>query len=300
SGRPCRKGWNGPLLEIVRNRSRVTCGNRTATLLDAEALMSRSCRFPLVALSIVCVAFAMSASAAPLEPVHSLAAKEKAPLLNTLKELVSIESGSSDREGLDRIAAVIAGRLRDLGGQVEMIEANPADTYQMVDTPKEIGKMVLARFSGTGTKKILLIAHMDTVYQRGMLEKQPFRVDGNRAYGLGIADDKNGVAVILHTLSMLQAMNFRDYGLITVLINADEEVSSPGSRTILTRLGAEHDVVFSCEGTLVSSDRLSLTTAGIGAVLLNITGRASHAGQAPELGRNALLELAHHMLQTRD
>jgi glutamate carboxypeptidase len=243
---------------------------------------------------------ATRAWAAPLEPVHSLAAKEKAPLLNTLKELVSIESGSSDREGLDRIAAVIAGRLRALSGQVEMIEANPADTYRMVDTPKEIGKMVLARFSGTGTKKILLIAHMDTVYQRGMLEKQPFRVDGNRAYGLGIADDKNGIAVILHTLSILQAMNFRDYGLITVLINADEEVSSPGSRTILTQLGAEHDVVFSCEGTLVSSDRLSLTTAGIGAILLNITGRASHAGQAPELGRNALLELAHHMLQTRD
>jgi len=262
--------------------------------------MSRSCCFRFVALSIVCVAFAISAWAAPLEPVHSLAAKEKAPLLNTLKELVSIESGSSDREGLDRIAEVIAGRLRALSGQVETIEANPADTYRMVDTPKEIGKMVLARFSGTGTKKILLIAHMDTVYQRGMLEKQPFRVDGNRAYGLGIADDKNGIAVILHTLSILQAMSFRDYGLITVLINADEEVSSPGSRTILTQLGAEHDVVFSCEGTLVSSDRLSLTTAGIGAILLNITGRASHAGQAPELGRNALLELAHHMLQTRD
>jgi glutamate carboxypeptidase len=262
--------------------------------------MSRSCSFRLLAVSIIWVAFAMGAWAAPLEPVHSLTAKEKGPLLDTLKELVSIESGSSDREGLDRIAAVIAERLRALGGQVEMIEANPADIYRMVDTPKEIGKMVLARFSGTGTKKILLIAHMDTVYQRGMLEKQPFRIDGNRAYGLGIADDKNGIAVILHTLSILQAMNFRDYGLITVLINADEEVSSAGSRATLTKLGAEHDVVFSCEGTLVSSDRLSLTTAGIGAVLLKITGRASHAGQAPELGRNALLELAHQMLQTRD
>jgi glutamate carboxypeptidase len=263
-------------------------------------MMSQSSRVQLLALTILCAAFATSAWTAPLEPVHSLAAKEKAPLLDTLKELVSIESGSSDREGLDRIAAVIATRLQTLGGQVETIEPNPADTYRMVDTPKEIGKMVLARFTGTGTKKILLIAHMDTVYQRGMLEKQPFRIDGNRAYGLGIADDKNGIAVILHTLAILKAMNFRDYSLITVLINADEEVSSAGSRALLTKLGAEHDVVFSCEGTLVSSDRLSLTTAGIGAVLLNITGRASHAGQAPELGRNALLELAHQMLQTRD
>src|SRR4051812_15535441 len=103
-----------------------------------EALMSRFCSFRLVALCIIGIVLAMSAWAAPLEPVHSLAAKEKAPLLDTLKALVSIESGSSDREGLDRIAAMIAGRLRALGGQVEMIEANPADTYRMVDTPKEI------------------------------------------------------------------------------------------------------------------------------------------------------------------
>src|SRR5205807_7885612 len=95
-------------------------------------------------------------------------------------------------------------------------------------------------------------------------------------------------------------MLFRDYALITVLINADEEVSSPGSRAVLAKLGSEHDVVFSFEGSFVDSDRLSLTTAGIGAVLLNIKGKASHAGQAPEQGRNALYELAQQILQTRD
>jgi glutamate carboxypeptidase len=141
---------------------------------------------------------------------------------------------------------------------------------------------------------------MDTVYHRGMLAQQPFRVDGNRAYGLAIADDKQGIALIIHALTMLKAMDFRDYGLITVLINADEEVSSPGSRATLSKLGAEHDAVFSIESTLVSSDKLALTTAGIGAVLLEVQGRASHAGSAPELGRNALYELAHQIMQTRD
>src|SRR5262252_9507766 len=241
-----------------------------------------------------------TASAAPLEPVRSLAAKEKAPLIETLQGLVSIESGSGDREGLDKIADVIAGRLKALGGAVEMIEPDPADIYRMVDTPKQIGKMVQARFTGAGTRKILLIAHMDTVYLRGMGAQQPFRIDGNRAYGLGIADDKQGVALILHTLAILREMSFRDYGVITVLINADEEVSSPGSRATLTRLGGEHDVVFSCEGARVDSDRLSLTAAGIAAVVLNVKGRASHAGAAPERGRNALYELAHQILQTRD
>ena len=118
--------------------------------------------------------------------------------------------------------------------------------------------------------------------------------------GLGIADDKQGIAVILHTLVILKAINFRDYGLVTVLINADEEVSSAGSRNTLTKLGGEHDAVFSVEGSLVSSDKLSLTTAGIGAVVLNVQGKASHAGSAPENGRNALYELSHQILQTRD
>jgi glutamate carboxypeptidase len=266
-----------------------------------EAIMAVSKLSNHIAPAMICLSLATgAAAAAPLESVQSRAAKEKAPLLETLQGLVSIESGSGDREGLDRIADLIAGRLRDLGGAVTASEPDPADIYRMVDTPKRIGKMVEARFAGAGTKKILLIAHMDTVYLRGMLAQQPFRIAGNRAYGLGIADDKHGIAVILHTLSILKAMNFRDYGLITVLINGDEEVSSPGARATLTRLGGEHDAVFSCEGSRVESDRLALTTSGIGAVVLNVQGKASHAGDAPERGRNALYELAHQILQTRD
>jgi len=132
-----------------------------------------------------------------------------------------------------------------------------------------------------------------------MLAKQPFRVDGDRAYGLGIDDDKHGVALIVHAVSVLKALNLRDYGLLTVLINGDEEVSSAGSRTLITRLGSEHDLVLSCEGA-GREDGIRLTTAGIAAVQLKVTGRASHAGAAPEQGRNALYELSHQMLQTRD
>ena len=255
-------------------------------------------------LSALCLAVLLAGltaptRAAPVEPVMSLASKEESPLLDTLKDLVSIESGSGDREGLDKIANLIAARLQALGGKVEQIEAG-TDVYRMFDTPKQIGKMVLARFAGTGSKKILLIAHMDTVYLRGMLAQQPFRIEGNRAYGLGISDDKHGIAVILHTLAMLKQMNFRDYRELTVLINGDEEISSPASRGLLTKLGAEADAVFSFESTPAASDRLALVTAGIGAFILKVEGRASHAGSAPEQGRNALYELAHQIMQTRD
>jgi glutamate carboxypeptidase len=239
--------------------------------------------------------------AAPDAAVLQQAQSQKPAFLDTLKELVSIESGSGDREGLDRISQLIHDRLQALGGKVEFIEPG-ADTYRMHDTPSKPGRMVKAVFEGkgTGTSKILLIAHMDTVYLKGMLAKQPFRVDGNRAYGLGIGDDKAGVAVILHTVAMLKALNFQDYGRITVLINGDEEISSPASRSVFARLGSENDLTMSHEGSPANNDHLSLATAGIAAVTLKVTGRASHAGSAPERGLNAIYELSHQMLQTKD
>ena len=240
---------------------------------------------------------AQGPNARPQSDVMAAVQAESEPMIATMRDLVSIESGSRDAEGLREIAALIAGRLRDLGGEVELVSHD--DPYVMVDTPAEIGQSVVARFRGTGTGRILLLAHMDTVYLPGQLGDQPFRVTDGRAYGLGIADDKQGVALILHVLSALRALDFDDYELITVLINADEEVSSAGSRHLLTELGAAHDFVFSCEGG-GATDRLALTTAGIGAVLLTVTGRASHAGGAPERGRNALYELAHQVLQMRD
>lgn len=232
------------------------------------------------------------------EAVRARARMEKAPLLDTLQKLVSIESGSGDVDGITRIGELIAGRLRDLGGEVEIV-APPADMVRFKITPAQVGPSVVARFRGTGTAKILLLAHMDTVYQKGMLAQQPFRIDGERAYGLGIGDDKHGVAVILHTMSMLKALNFRSYGVITVLINAAEEVASPSARNLISKLGAEHDIVLSCEGA-GQDDHITLATAGAANVQLRVKGRASHAGQAPQDGRNALYELAYQILQMRD
>jgi glutamate carboxypeptidase len=140
---------------------------------------------------------------------------------------------------------------------------------------------------------------MDTVYDRGSAARQPFRVEGDRAYGLGIADDKSGVAMAIHAVAVLNALNLHDYALVTVLVNGDEEISSPGSRSLITRLGGEHDAVFSCEGS-DASDSLRLATSGNGAALLRVRGRSAHAGSAAADGRNALYELSHQILQMRD
>ncbi len=257
---------------------------------------------------MLAAALALTALAAPQEPVWSLAKKEKPAVVETLRALVNIESGSRDKEGLDRLAAHLGERLAALGGKVEFYEPNAADTYKLFDTPKEIGKVVIARFQGTGSRRIMLLAHMDTVYARGTLAKRPFRVEGARdsgtgarAYGPGIADDKGGVALILHTLAMLKAMNWRGYGTLTVVINGDEEISSPGARAFIQRAGAEHDFVFSCEPSLATKEgEIALATSGIGLATLTVRGKSSHAGVSPELGRNAIVELAHQILQTSD
>jgi glutamate carboxypeptidase len=264
--------------------------------------MPRPARFPLH-FPLACItACALTLSvvpsrAAPVASIHELAQQEKAPLLDTLRDLVNIESGSKDSEGLARLATLIAERLTKLGGKVEIIE--PTDIYRMDDTPEKPGAMVHAEFKGTGTRKIMLIAHMDTVYLRGMLKDQPFRIDGELAYGLGIADDKHGIALILHAVAMLQKLKFTDYGTLTVLINGDEEISSPGSRSTITRMAGEQDAVFSYEGGGMDGS-LRLATSGIGAAYLTVDGKASHAGAAPEKGVNALTELSHQLLQLSD
>lgn len=263
-------------------------------------------KFPRIGLAVALAAMLAGApvlaqlAAQPDAAVQRAAAAQKQPLLDTLKEFVSIETGSRDIEGLTQASELLATRLRALGAQVDFIEPTAATTYRMADTPEKIGHMVRATFKGTGSKRILLIAHMDTVYLKGMLAKQPFRIDGNKAYGLGISDDKQGVAMVVHLVAMLRSLNFAEYGTLTVLVNGDEEISSPGSREALAAAGAEHDAVLSFEATRSNDDKLSLATSGIGAVEIKVEGRASHAGGAPERGINALYELSHQILQMRD
>ena len=250
-----------------------------------------------LAASVAALFVATLASAAPVPAVHEAARQEQQPLLDTLRDLVSIESGSKDIEGLEKIAALIADRLRQLGGKVTVVP--PTDVFKMDDTPAKTGTMVQAEWQGTGKKKVMLIAHMDTVYLRGMLKDQPFRVDGNRAYGLGIADDKQGVALILHIVAMLNKLGVKDYGTLTVLVNGDEEISSPGSRSTITRVAADQDAVLSFEGG-GGDGGIRLATSGIGSAYLTVEGKSSHAGAAPERGINALYELSHQILQMRD
>ena len=236
---------------------------------------------------------AASASAATDRKMLT-AAREAEPLvIESLKEMVNIESGTMDLPGLGRMADYTERRLKALGAQVER---RPSSTAK--------GEMLIGRLQGSGRLKLMLIAHLDTIYWPGTLATQPIKRDGNRLYGPGIADDKGGVAVILHSLDILRAAGWQDYAQLTVLFNSDEESQSAGSGETIAALAESHDVVLSYEPTaakaMFKTEGVLLAAAGTGTVTMTVTGRTSHAGAAPEQGRNALIELAHQIGQTAD
>ena len=136
--------------------------------------------------------------------------------------------------------------------------------------------------------------------REGHLAKAPFRIEGNRAYGPGIADDKGGIAVILHTLKLLKARGCQDFGSLTVMFNTDEEKGSIGSRDLIQELRARGRRRAVLRAHRRGKGDPTLGTSGIAYVQVNVKGKASHAGAAPELGVNALVEAADLVLRTMD
>ena len=214
--------------------------------------------------------------------------------IESLRQMVMIESGSGDLKGLAQMANWVESRLKALGFAIERHKTTAGAGADIV-----VGKL-----QGTGQKKYMLQAHMDTVYQTGILSTQGYKVDGNRIYGPGIADDKGGIAVILHSLNLLKDRGWKDYAQMTVLFNPDEEVGSIGSGERISQLADQHDVVLSCEPTaakaVAKNEAVLLGASGATRMDMQVTGRTSHAGAAPDSGRNALVELSHQIVQTRD
>ena len=165
-------------------------------------------------------------AAQPDATLMAAATAAQPEVVKTLERLVNIETGTGNAEGMTAMERLLEGELKSLGFTVTR---HPA-------VAGVVGENIVGRLAGRGGRKLLLIGHMDTVYVKGTLAKAPFRVEGNRAYGPGIADDKGGVATILHTLKLLKARNWQDFGQITVMFNTDEERGSFGSRDLIQKL----------------------------------------------------------------
>ena len=246
-----------------------------------------------VLLAVLAAALATGARAAPEAALLAAAQAAEPAVIQSLKDMVTIESGTMDAPGLGKMADYAEARLKALGLQVERRKSTANH-----------GDVLVGRLSGTGKRRLMLIAHLDAIHWPDTLATQPIKQDGNKLYGPGIADDKGGVAVILHTLAILKASGWTNFAQLTVLLNSDEESGSSGSGEAIATLSDQHDVVLSYEPTaakaFAKAEGVLLAAAGVATVTMDVKGRESHSGTAPQLGRNALVELAHQVLQTQD
>ena len=199
-----------------------------------------------------------------------------------LKRITAIETPSTDKAAVDRLGAIMAEELRALGATVT------------VEAQASAGDNIFGRW-GEGRAGILIMCHMDTVYDLGTLARQPIREVEGKLYGPGVIDMKASLALLLVVLQQLRAHDRWPSRPITALFTSDEEIGSEHSRALIERLAREHALVLCLEPAL-SGGALKTERKGIGAMTIVTKGRATHAGADHENGRNAIEELAHHIL----
>jgi len=237
---------------------------------------------------VCALAMAISAQAhgAPAKDAKSWRAAQaaRADELALLQQIVDIDSGTGDAQGGAKVAAILRTRLEALGAKVEAV---PAEAPGLADN-------LVATLDGRGKGRILMIAHLDTVFGPGVVAQRPYRTDSTRAYGPGVADEKGGVVQGLFAMQLLRQAGFTNFKRITLLIETSEERGSPGSRALIGRLLKDADVELNLEPgsppDLVTVWRKGSTTFDI-----EVKGRAAHAGVNPQDGRNAAAELMHQL-----
>ena len=217
---------------------------------------------------------------ASLTELQRLVAAGNGRFLEELEALVNIDCGSYTPDGVNRVADFCADALRGLGATVERIP-HP-----------ELGDLVIGRLQGEGPR-LLLIGHMDTVFDPGTAAARPFRVDGQRAHGPGVTDMKAGLLAGMHALAALQQAGI--HPAVTYVCNPDEEIGSPFSSAHIRALAPSHDAAFVLECARANGDIVS-ARKGVADLRVTIHGRAAHAGVEPEKGRSAVVEAAHKVL----
>jgi len=205
--------------------------------------------------------------------------------LEDLATLVNIDCGSYTKTGVDEVGRWTAGRLENLGARVTV--------HPNVD----LGDTVVGVWASqsVGGARLLLIGHMDTVFEPGTAAERPFRIEDGRAHGPGVTDMKSGLLAGLYAIEALGALRRSDGALpferLAFVANPDEEIGSPVSSPIIRNLARDVDACFVLECARANGDIVS-SRKGIADLRLTVHGRAAHAGVEPEKGRSAILEAA--------
>jgi glutamate carboxypeptidase len=222
----------------------------------------------------------------PLQALLHYCQSDLHAMLRCLQQAVEIESPSNSKAGVDRLAHFFARQFRRQGGKVRVL------------VHAQAGSAVWAEFGGKKrrAKPILLLGHLDTVWEIGTLGEMPFRIRTGRAYGPGILDMKPGLVCGLWAIRTLQALQTAPVRPVRFFLNSDEEVGSVAFRKDILAEARRAHAVLVLEPA-AAGGALKTARKGTGDFKITVRGRAAHAGVNPQAGVNAISELARQVLR---
>jgi glutamate carboxypeptidase len=202
-------------------------------------------------------------------------------LLTMLRELVEIESPTTNKAAVDRAGAYLSEQMAELGADVKKFEQAEAGDHW-------VGSW------GAAPGGILMMVHFDTVHPIGTLEHFSWTEVDDKIFGPGIMDMKAGAALALTAVNALRQGPGLPDRRISLMFNSDEETGSHTSLDLIQSLAKEHDLVLCLEPALPDG-ALKTWRKGIGDFDIEVVGKMAHAGANPSDGVNAIHEMAHQI-----
>jgi glutamate carboxypeptidase len=212
-------------------------------------------------------------------------ASQKQAMIDLLRDVVNIDSGSYDKPGVDAVGARFEQHFAAHGIEAwrEPHEVFGDAVHALVTKP------------GSNEKPILLMGHRDTVFPKGEVARRPFTIEGNRAYGPGVSDMKSGLVI-----NAFVATAFHKLGgapcPIKLLLTADEEIASPSSRPVIEREGRAARAVYNSEPGRPTGNVVTGRKGGV-FMRFEVAGKAAHSGGNFAHGISAIGEIAHKIVQ---
>jgi len=203
-------------------------------------------------------------------------------IVRLTRRLVEIESPSTDKAAVDRVSLLVADELQALGARLTVDEQTAA------------GDNLVAHWR-TGEGGIVLLCHMDTVYSLGTLARQPCVERHGKLHGPGTVDMKASIAMALTVVRVFKEKKLWPARPLTAVFTSDEEIGSDHSRVVIEAHARRAALTLCLEPGLLDGS-LKTSRKGVGGFEITAHGKAAHAGTNHEGGRNAIEEIAHHVL----
>ena len=210
---------------------------------------------------------------------------QREAMIAALREMVDTDGGSYDKAGVDAVGAQIARFLDGHGIPVQAVPRERFGDCLRATVDAEGGAAV-----GNQRRNILLMGHRDTVFPKGEPQRRPFTIEGDRAYGPGVADMKAGLVMNMFVLAAFRKFGGAP-GPLVGLFTGDEEIGSPEGRPVIEAEARGARVVFNSEPGRPDKGVVTGRKGGV-FMAFDIEGKAAHSGGNFEQGISAIGELA--------